>query len=121
MTLPTGAPIGSFRRKGFTSSFLRASWMVSDEYGQEIGQLLEQGGVLSLLRRVLGPLCLMFPETLVLSRVSNGAEIARFRTTRNLFTKSIGISIQQDDQQLDELLILAAGCLLCAFEKRDRS
>ena len=70
---------------------------------------------------MLGPLCLLFPETLVLSRVSNGAEIARFRTTRNLFTKSIGISIQQDDQQLDELLILAAGCLLCAFEKRDRS
>jgi uncharacterized protein YxjI len=121
VTLPDGTPLGSFRRKGFTSNFMRAHWMVNDEHEREVGELLEDGGGLTVMRRLLGPLCLLFPETLVLSRIDNGTEIARFRTTRNLFTKSIGISIQQDDQQLDELLILAAGCLLCAFEKRDRS
>lgn len=121
VTLPDGTLLGCFRRKGFTSSFMRAHWMVTDEHEREVGQLLEHGGTLTVLRRFLGPLCLLFPETVVLSRTDDDTEIARFRTTRNLFTKSIGISILQDHPQLDELLILAAGCLLCAFEKRDRS
>ncbi|MEE2682106.1 MAG: hypothetical protein VX641_07010 [Planctomycetota bacterium] len=119
--LPDGIELGSFRRKGFTSSFMRAHWMVADEHGREVGELLEEGGALPVLRRLLGPLCLLFPETVVLSRLDDGSSVARFRTTRSLFTRSIGVSIEQEDPQLDELLILAAGCLLCAFEKRDRS
>ena len=121
VTLPDGTALGSFRRKGFTSSFMRAHWIVTDEHGGEVGELVEEGGALPVLRRLLGPLCLLFPETVVLSPLDDGSPIARFRTTRNLFTKSIGVSIAQEDPQLDELLILAAGCLLCAFEKRDRS
>ena len=121
VSLPDGTPLGSFTRKGFTSSFMRAHWLVNDENERAVGELVEQGGALTVMRRLLGPLCLLFPETVLLSRLDSGAEIARFRTTRNLFTKSIGVSIQKDDRQLDELLILAAGCLLCAFEKRDRS
>ena len=60
--LPDGALLGSFRRRGFTSSFMRAHWIAFDEHDQEIGEIIEHGGALAVIRRVLGPQCLMLPE-----------------------------------------------------------
>ena len=119
--LPDGTPLGSFRRRGLKSTFLQDHWMVLDEEEREVGEVVEQGGGMAMLRRLIGPIGFLFPEVFVLSRLEGEEPIASFRTTRNLITRSLGITIHQDDRQLDELLILAAGCLLCAFERRDQS
>ena len=48
--------VGSLRRKGLKSSFLRDHWIIFDDKGVEIAELLEDSIKFGLLRRFLVPL-----------------------------------------------------------------
>jgi len=123
--LPTGDPLGSLRRKGVKSTFLRDEWVVLDPEEREIATLRERGSTLGLMLRRYGPFgelsYLFSPQRFELIRASDQATIAVLRQHVNPIIYRLGISIEADDEQLDELVVLGAACLVGAIEGRQRS
>ncbi len=117
VSLPDGTVVGSLRRKGLKSTFLRDSWMVFDAEGKQIADLSEPGGLLTLARRYVDFVSLFFPQKFSLTR-TDGTVIARYRQHFNLLVYRLSIAVEKDDPELDDLVILAAGCLICAIEGR---
>ncbi len=123
VTLSDGTSLGTFRRKGMMSTFVKDAWMVFDAAGNQIATLEEEGSFLSVARRYVELVALVSPQTFRLCRgtTADSKPIATFRTHFNPFVYRLSISIQADDEQLDDLLILAAGCLIAAIEGRQSS
>jgi uncharacterized protein YxjI len=117
VTLGDGTSLGSLRRKGLASTFLRDSWMVFDESGKHIADLKEDGSFLAIARRFVEWVALFAPQKFTLAR-TDGTEIAKFRQHFNLFVYRLGVSVLKDDPEIDDLVILAAGCLITAIEGR---
>jgi uncharacterized protein YxjI len=117
VTLSDGSSLGSLRRKGMSSTFLRDHWLVFDRTGAQIAQITEDGNFLALARRWIDFVSLIAPEKFTLSR-TDGTVVARYRQHFNPFIYRLSIAVERDDPQLDDLVILAAGCLLCAIEGR---
>ncbi|MFN7020333.1 MAG: hypothetical protein ACK4WH_03270 [Phycisphaerales bacterium] len=120
VTLPDGNSLGSFRRKGFTSSFLRDHWLVFDASGVQAGEVIEQGGFLPFARRYIDLVSLFFPQKYEIRKL-DGAVVARYRQHFNIFVYRLSIAVDRDDEQIDDLVILAGGCLICAIEGRQNS
>lgn len=125
VTLPGGATIGSLRRKGLTSSFIKDSWLVFDPSGKQIATLAEEGSTMAVLRRYVEFVAFLSPQKFNLRRTVPGSPnestlppIATFRTHFNPFIYRLSISVQADDTELDDLMILASGCLISAIEGR---
>lgn len=118
VALASGVPVGSLRRKGLASTFVRDSWLAFDPAGRQIASLVEQGTASPLVRRLVN-LPFLFPQHYALV-ASDGREIARFRQHRNPFVFRLSIAILADDPVLDDLVVLAAGCLLAAIEGRQQ-
>ena len=62
ITMPDGTQIGSLRRKGLKSTFLKDEWLIYDDQGTEIGSLKEKNLFMAFMRR--GDLSAFFPPTL---------------------------------------------------------
>ncbi len=120
VSLPDGTPIGSFRRKGLASTFVKDHWLICDAAGTQIGQLEELGGFLTILRRWIDWVSMLSPQSFDLSS-SGGVVLATFRQHFNPFVFRLGIMVHADDEQIDDLMILAAGCLIAAIEGRQAS
>lgn len=120
IALSDGTPMGSLRRKGLRSTFLKDSWLVFDASGREIATLEEESGFWGFARRYVDWIALLVPQQFVLKRSggSGGVAIANYRAHRNLFVYRLSIAVLADDPELDDLMILAAGCLLAAIEGR---
>lgn len=119
VALPTGEVIGSLRRKGL-SSLARDAWRIFGPEGSEIATLQEDSTMLALARRFIGPVALLSPQRFHV-RTASGLEIATLRTHINPFIYRLGIAIHEDHPELDELMVLAAGCLIAAIEGRQDS
>ncbi len=119
VTLPTGEVLVSFRRKGLKSAFVRDEWKVFDHAGQEIGKLSERGSFMSFLRRWTDWGALVSPQKFDLV-LNDGTQIAALRQHFNWFVYRLGVSVVKEDERVDDLAILAAGCLICAIEGRQR-
>lgn len=117
VTTPQGQVMGSLRRKGLKSTFVRDTWLVFDRQGQEIAKLQELGSIVPVLRRFVDYVSLFFPQKYDLT-AANGTRIAHFRQHFNPFVYRLGVSVVADDAQLDDLVILAAGSLIAAIEGR---
>jgi uncharacterized protein YxjI len=117
VTLGDGTSLGSLRRKGLSSTFFRDSWLVFDAGGKHIADLKEDGGFMAFARRLHEAVALLSPQKFTVTR-TDGTEIARFRQHFNLFVYRLGISVLKDDPEIDDLVILAAGCLITAVEGR---
>ncbi len=117
VTLPSGQVIGSLRRKGLASTFLRDSWLIFNTTGKQIAYLEEESGLLSVLRRYVEFIAFLSPQKFVL-RSDEGREVARFRTHFNIFLYRLSVTILADDDELDDLMILVVGCLVAAIEGR---
>lgn len=116
IALPGGEIIGSLRRKGF-SSLARDSWLIFGPDGTEIATLKEDSSVLAILRRIHEAFALFSPQKFeVMSR--DGQHIATLRNHFNPFVYRLGIAIHADHEELDELIVIAAGCLIAAIEGR---
>lgn len=116
VALPEGNVIGSFRRKGM-KSLIRDSWLVYDAAGNEIAQMKEDSGGLAILRRVHGLFALLSPQKFHIEDAS-GRQIATLRSHMNPFVYRLGVAIHLEHEEVDELMVLAAGCLVAAIEGR---
>lgn len=120
VTLPTGQVLASLRRKGLASTFLKDSWIVFDAAGRELATLTERGGFLAFLRHWVEIIAALSPQTFTLERPGK-PPIAQYRTHFNLFVYRLGVSILADDPEIDDLVILACGCLIAAIEGRQQT
>lgn len=117
VTLGDGSSLGSFRRKGMASTFLRDQWVVFNGRGEHVADVREDGSFLSIARRYVDLISLLFPQKFTLLG-RDGQPIARYRQHFNPFVYRLSIAVLRDDPQLDDLVILAGGCLLAAIEGR---
>ncbi len=116
--LPTGERLGSFRRKGMKSTFIRDEWMVFDENETQIGLMQEQGK-LAFARHWIEIIATLVPQKFQLS-LSDATPIASYHQHFNPFFLNLGVEVQTEDERLDDLMILAGACLLGAIEGRQR-
>lgn len=114
--LPSGDVIGSFRRKGM-KSLLRDTWLIFDADGKQIGRLHEDSTSMALARRILSDWSFLLPSKFSLE-TEDGTLIATYRTHFNVFIYRLGVAIHADDEELDDLIVLAGGFLIAAIEGR---
>lgn len=117
VSLPTGERLGSFRRKGMKSTFVRDEWKVFDERDREIARLREAGDW-ALARRWIDWIAFLVPQRYELRTIEGDRLIATFRQRFNLIVLTLGIEIHEDHEILDDLFVLATACLLGAIEGR---
>jgi len=120
VTLASGDVIGSMRRRGMRS-LLRDEWMVFDESGKHVAGLIEDSGMLAMMRRVLENASWLMPQTFHLRRAGDAetaTPIATFRTHFNPFVYRLGVAVHTPDEVVDDLMILALACLIGAIEGR---
>ncbi len=122
VTLADGTSLGSLRRKGMSSTFLRDHWLVFDAPGRHVADLKEDGSFLALARRYVDFVSFLSPQKFTLTRTpeSGGEAVARYRQHFNPFVQRLSIAVLRDDPELDDLVILAAGCLIAAIEGRQQ-
>ena len=118
VTLPTGEPLASFRRKGLKSSFLRDEWTVLSPSGTTLATLTEQGSIAPLVRRYGDNIAFLLPQRFHLVRAADGVHIATLRQHFNPLIYRLGVAVHADDPEMDELIILALTCLIAAIEGR---
>jgi len=117
--LATGEAIGSLRRKGLKSTFVRDEWLVFDPQNNETALIQEKNAWTAFLRRMHELIALFSPQTFQVTRTRDGATAAEFRQHFNPFVYRLGVTIHDEaDVDVDELVILAAACLLAAIEGR---
>jgi len=114
--LPDGTSLGSLRRKGMKSSFVRDEWLMFDAEGTEVAMIRETGSVAPLARRYVDNAAILFPQKFELIRASDSKVIAVFRQHFNPFIYRLGIAIREQDEGIDELFILGSACLISAIE-----
>ncbi|MCA9276900.1 MAG: hypothetical protein KDA29_12825 [Phycisphaerales bacterium] len=118
ITLPDGTTLGSLRRKGLKSSFVRDEWLVFNTSGDEIAKVRETGSFAPIARRYIDYANIFFPQRYEITRSRDGKAIAMLRQHFNPVVFRMGVAIMDDDDDLDDLLILGAACLIAAIEGR---
>lgn len=111
------ATLGSFKRAGLKSSFVRDEWMVFGPDGTQVGLLREDSTWKALLRRYLDYTSLFLPQRYSLTNPA-GQEIGSFQQRFNPFIYQLGIACDLPDEVVDDLLILALACVVAAIEER---
>ena len=118
VTLPDGTALGSLRRKGMKSSFIRDEWQIFNAAGEQIGMIQETGSIAPIARRYVDFATVLLPQRYLITRSHDAQPIAGFRQHFNPLIFRLGITILEEDEHLDDLLILGAGCLIAAIEGR---
>jgi hypothetical protein len=116
--LPSGESIGSVRRKGL-SSILRDTWLAFDPEGRQAATLVEDSAGLAIVRRFLPLGNVLFPQAFHLAG-ADGRTLATYTQNFNLLVQKLTVRIEDDSGPLDELMLLAVGCLLGAIEGRQQ-
>lgn len=117
--MPDGAIIGSLRRKGLKSTFMRDEYLVYDASSNQVATLQEDSTWRALLRRGIDYAAMLMPQRFIM-RDTAGQEVAIFRQHFNPFVLRIGIAVLKDDEILDDLMLIATGILAAAIEGRQR-
>jgi uncharacterized protein YxjI len=122
ITLGTGERLGSLRRKGLKSSFLRDEWLIFDEDGKEIGIIRERGSWMSFFRRYVELVALFSPQVYDVETTA-GVSVGVLRRHLNPFIYRLGVRIEPDTEKFgfDDLYVLAMGCLIAAVEGTQES
>jgi uncharacterized protein YxjI len=118
ITLPDGSTLGSLRRKGMKSSFVRDEWLVFSNDGTEIAKVRETGSIAPIARRYIDYAAVFFPQKYEILRARDNKAIATLRQYFNPVVFKMGVAIMDEDDDLDDLLILGAACLIAAIEGR---
>ncbi len=117
--LPDGQAIGSLRRKGLKSTFVRDEYLVFDEKNTQIGTLQEDSTFRALVRRFIEYAAPFMPQKFHL-RDTDGREIAVFRQHFNPLVFKMSIAVVDDHEQLDDLMLIGIGVLAAVIEGRQR-
>lgn len=118
VTLPDGTSLGTMRRKGLKSSFVRDEWLVFDQSNNQIATVRETGSFAPFARRYIDFAAVLFPQRYEVTRARDGKNIAQLRQHFNPLIFRLGVSILDEDDEIDDLLILGASCLIAAIEGR---
>jgi hypothetical protein len=118
VTLPDGTSLGTLRRKGLKSSFIRDEWLIFDTNGAEIAMVRETGSVAPLARRYLDFASILFPQRFEVIRTRDQKQISHLRQHFNPIIFRLGVAIIDEDDDIDDLMILGASCLIAAIEGR---
>jgi len=111
--------VGSLRRKGLKSTFLRDEWVVMNGEGQEIGLVQEDSAFKALVRRFVEDIAFLFPQKFHVT--INGQPAMTAKQRFNPFIQKVDLDFSEDTQgSLDPRLGLAIGVLLSAIEGRQR-
>ncbi|MGP1347201.1 MAG: hypothetical protein ACTS3F_11125 [Phycisphaerales bacterium] len=113
-----GSVVGSIRRRGLSSAFARDSWEVFGPSGESLARLEEDSLSAGLARRLIPGVAFISPQVHELRSVGDGSLIATLRTRFNPFVHKMGVSIEADHPELDELAVLGMGCVILAIEGR---
>ena len=110
----TGESVGALRRKGFKSIF-RDEWTVLGRDGEPIGQVIEDSGLLALLRRFIR----LIPQTF---HVTIGAkQVGSIKQRFNPFILAYDVDFSASTgDDIDPRLVVASVVLLLAIEGRQQ-
>lgn len=108
-----GESVGALRRRGMRSIF-RDRWDLLNSEEQETGRI-EETHMLGALFSRLSPL---IPQSYQVS--STSGTVAEIRQHFNPFILKYTLSITRTDPLIDRRLLVAAGILLAAIERRNR-
>lgn len=117
--LPNGQSMGSLRRKGLKSTFVRDEYLVFDEHDTQVATLQEDSTFKALVRRFIEYAAPFMPQKFHL-RDSGGTEIAIYRQHFNPLVFRMSIAVLDDHEQLDDLMLIAIGVLTVVIEGRQR-
>ena len=117
VTAGEGNVIGSFKRAGMKSAFLRDEWAVFNPQGQQIAMLKEESAFKAFIRRWVNDLAVFFPQSFMITSPT-GQQLGHMRQRFNPFIYKLGIAFPDPDDAIDDLLILALGCIVSAIEGR---
>jgi hypothetical protein len=111
-----GEPVGSLRRKGWSSLF-RDSWEILDPEGNVRARVLEDSGWKALLRRSIDWAALFLPQTYLLQ--VEGQTVATMKQNFMGIPPKFHVDLTQDtDGVLPRPLAVATVILLLAIEGR---
>ncbi len=112
-----GERIGTLRRAGLSSTFMRDRWAILDADGREIGEIQEDSLLKALARRFVEFVSFILPQKYHVN--IDGALAATIQQRFNPVILKLDVDFSADaDQRLDRRLGLAAAVLLSAVEGR---
>lgn len=111
-----GQIFGSLKRKGLSSAFARDHWLILDNNGNEIGQVLEDSLAMGIIRRHIDFVAYFLPQTY--SITLNGKDVADIKQRKNPFTVKYDYSIDTTTYSTNTRLFLAIANLLALIEAR---
>jgi uncharacterized protein YxjI len=115
----SGERIGTLKREGISSTFLRDQWQVFDGEGNQVGQLQEDSMLKALVRRFVEAAAFLMPQKYHLT--IGEQTVATYQQRFNPIIMKLDVDFSQDRaQQLDRRLGLAAAVLLSAIEGRQQ-
>jgi uncharacterized protein YxjI len=104
-------------RKNYVYNLVRKRWLLEDSDGRVIAQAVEESIVLSLLRRVLGPLFGLLRTNFVFEG-PDGEELGEFNRKFTLLDRYV-LDLREDpERKLDRRLAVATGVMLDTGERR---
>jgi len=113
----TGELVGTLKREGLSSTFLRDQWRVLDAGGNEVGQIMEDSTLKALARRFVDLVALILPQHY--HAEVNGRTAAEYRQRFNPVIFKLEVDLSGDPgETFDRRLALAAGVLFSAVEGR---
>jgi uncharacterized protein YxjI len=113
----SGERVGTLKRAGLSSTFVRDQWQVFDGQGNEIGELIEDSMLKALARRFIDFVALLLPQQYHMTM--GGQTVATFSQRFNPIILKLDVDFSHDaDQKLDRRLGLAAAVLISAIEGR---
>jgi len=113
----TGELVGTLKREGLSSTFLRDHWRVLDAGGSEVGQIIEDSTLKALARRFVDLVALILPQHY--HAEVNGRTAAVYRQRFNPVIFKLEVDLSGDPgETFDRRLALAAGVLFSAVEGR---
>ncbi len=104
--------VGALRRK-FLKSMFKDEWTILDASEREIGKLTESSILGALVSRFIN----LVPQTYTI-QTDGGLQLATIKQHFNPFILKYTMSILEPSPQIDRRLMVAAGILMAAIERR---
>ncbi len=116
----TGERVGTLKRSGISSTFVRDHWTILDAAGNEIGQIQEDSMLKVLIRRFVENAAFFLPQAFHMEMDSK--LVCNCKQNFNPFVHKLNVDFTPDTEAVfDRRLGLAAAILLMAIEGRQSS
>ena len=113
----SGERVGTLKRAGLSSTFLRDRWAVHGADGAEIGEIVEDSTIKALVRRYIDAVAFLLPQHYHAEVGGRTAVVFSQRFNPVIFKLDVDFS-GDPDGSFDRRLALAAGVLFSAVEGR---